>query len=1026
MWKAFLQKSWLHATRLYDAFFALGEGLRSFRRVAREMAAFRPPGKPAKRESFRPSVEVLGELVMPTAVQFSASNYYVAENAGSVTITATLDASSSNTVTANYSTSNMSAVAGTDYTSTSGAISISAGSTSTTFTIPILNHPESMIVAFSVTLSNPTNAWLGSPSTSAVDINEPPTASDSSLSVVHGHTGSVPQSAMDPQGWTLTPSIVTNPSHGSVVYNSGTFSFDYTANNNYTGSDSFQWKVNDGTFDSNTATVSITVTDNAPTAVSDTYNALHGAPLVVSSFSGVLFNDTDMDGDTLTASLVSTNHGTVTLNSNGSFTYLVNSGYAGSSDSFVYVASDGVLTSSNTTVTINLLNTTASELNRSDDPRAVPLVPIGESSVDINLGVIRLAQPLDFDISPGTDVGRNPAFVYNGATVAVRPVFQANLDTSSLGSPPTMISLQLTWDGSTQSPVYFSPYGATSPLVMAVESSTAVAQTGRYDWRVDVTVTASGTNYTGSFTGRSSIVVQDSSVSGQKDPYGAGWGIAGGGRLVSVSDGIMYVYGTGESRFFANDGSGGYITPAGDFGTLVATTAGFTYTANGSIEEKFDANGMMVRAKGVDNSTTTYAYDSDKHLTQVITDDGGTASLAYSSGFLTSVTEPGSRTVGVAMTGGSVPDVTQITDAAGFTRSFSYDTTHRMAGDSWDPYTEAFHYDSAGMVNQLWLGSSYYIPPYSITVAEGRAINTITTTALATQTTIADPLTHTTTYDLDSFGRETAEVRPVGGGPSWGYANNNLVTTATDGDGYATSYGYDSSGQLPSVSTPDGGSTTYTRDGTFYDNITQTVQSPSVTTSAAFNDKGQMTASVGGDGYTMSYGWSGNRMSAQVDPDGNTTSFSPDAHQRISQVTDPNGNASTVSFDGSGNVSIAVDGGGNTIASTYDADNRLIAQTNPAGDSFSYTLSAAGFQTRSVVGGITTSQAFNGQGIATQSVDGDGYTTLYQLDHAGNATGVVDPGGFTTRESFDSDNRVTQTVDPAGTTFQVYEIGRAS
>src|SRR5438876_7413111 len=66
---------------------------------------------------------------------------------------------------------------------------------------------------------------------------------------------------------------------------------------------------------------------------------------------GVLANDSDADGDSLSATVVSgPSHGTVSLDSNGSFTYVPDSGYEGD-DSFVYAASDGSL-SSNATVTI--------------------------------------------------------------------------------------------------------------------------------------------------------------------------------------------------------------------------------------------------------------------------------------------------------------------------------------------------------------------------------------------------------------------------------------------------------------------------------------------------------------------------------------------------------------------------------------------------------------------------------------------------------------------------------------------------
>src|SRR5205823_2381296 len=60
----------------------------------------------------------------------------------------------------------------------------------------------------------------------------------------------------------------------------------------------------------------------------------------------------DADADTLTYSRVAdVSHGTLTLNSNGSFAYTPTAGYSGT-DSFTYRVSDGLLSSNIATVTI--------------------------------------------------------------------------------------------------------------------------------------------------------------------------------------------------------------------------------------------------------------------------------------------------------------------------------------------------------------------------------------------------------------------------------------------------------------------------------------------------------------------------------------------------------------------------------------------------------------------------------------------------------------------------------------------------
>lgn len=88
----------------------------------------------------------------------------------------------------------------------------------------------------------------------------------------------------------------------------------------------------------------ITAPNEAPNATDDVYNTVsRNSPLVVSAAAGLLANDTDPEGANLTATLVTgPSHGTVTINPDGSFTYVPNTGYSGP-DSFTYRASDGAL-----------------------------------------------------------------------------------------------------------------------------------------------------------------------------------------------------------------------------------------------------------------------------------------------------------------------------------------------------------------------------------------------------------------------------------------------------------------------------------------------------------------------------------------------------------------------------------------------------------------------------------------------------------------------------------------------------------
>ncbi len=157
-------------------------------------------------------------------------------------------------------------------------------------------------------------------------------------------------------GDTLTAILVSNVANGTLAL-SADGSYVYTPTLNFNGSDSFTYKANDGTADSNTATVTITVNavNDAPAAVNDSYRGAAGQLLTVGASNGLLFNDTDVENNPLTAVLVAhPNHGTLNLNANGSFTYTPVAGFSGT-DTFSYHANDGSANSAVATVTLTVL-----------------------------------------------------------------------------------------------------------------------------------------------------------------------------------------------------------------------------------------------------------------------------------------------------------------------------------------------------------------------------------------------------------------------------------------------------------------------------------------------------------------------------------------------------------------------------------------------------------------------------------------------------------------------------------------------
>ena len=158
---------------------------------------------------------------------------------------------------------------------------------------------------------------------------------------------------------TLTALLVTGPSHAESFTLNADGSFVYSPALNFVGTDSFTYKANDGTADSNPATVTIAVVqvNNHPIASNDFYKTEREALLNVPA-RGVLANDNAIDtpaSDLVATLITGPSHAvSFTLNADGSFEYMPVPSFIGA-DSFSYKASDGTNESNIALATIAVL-----------------------------------------------------------------------------------------------------------------------------------------------------------------------------------------------------------------------------------------------------------------------------------------------------------------------------------------------------------------------------------------------------------------------------------------------------------------------------------------------------------------------------------------------------------------------------------------------------------------------------------------------------------------------------------------------
>jgi VCBS repeat-containing protein len=235
-------------------------------------------------------------------------------------------------------------------------------------------------------------------STLTFTIDRAPTVAADSASLLRGATttgggANVLSNDSDKDGDTLTVSAVagsvgnvgasTAGTYGHLTLNAGG-TYSYVADNTAaidaaaTGAhpiDTFAYTASDGHGGTTNSSIAFTV-DRAPTTASDSAGALRGATVTATALTGVLHNDSDPDGDTLTvtaiknaantsgtvgASLAGT-YGHLTLNADGSYSYIANTTAAidaaatGShpTDVFTYTASDGQGGTATATLTFSI------------------------------------------------------------------------------------------------------------------------------------------------------------------------------------------------------------------------------------------------------------------------------------------------------------------------------------------------------------------------------------------------------------------------------------------------------------------------------------------------------------------------------------------------------------------------------------------------------------------------------------------------------------------------------------------------
>jgi len=148
-----------------------------------------------------------------------------------------------------------------------------------------------------------------------------------------------------------------------------------------------------------------------------------------------------------------------------------------------------------------------------------------------------------------------------------------------------------------------------------------------------------------------------------------------------------------------------------------------------------------------------------------------------------------------------------------------------------------------------------------------------------------------------------------------------------------------------------------------------------------------------------------------TDPKGNTTSYTYDGLNRLTQKVEPAGSATQYVYNQVGNRTDLMDARGNTINYAYDGNNRLITISYPDTTTVTFTYDENGNRTEMVDGLGTSTYSYDRLNRLTSYTDPFGKIVAYGYDANGNRTTLTYPDGKMVTYTYDALNRMTRVTD---------------
>jgi RHS repeat-associated protein len=460
------------------------------------------------------------------------------------------------------------------------------------------------------------------------------------------------------------------------------------------------------------------------------------------------------------------------------------------------------------------------------------------------------------------------------------------------------------------------------------------------------------------------------------------------GRILTATDarGIEYLTNTYDTNgrvahqelpegitfdFDYTTGTDGRITA-----TEVTDGAGavhrYEFSTTGAVTKEIRASGTGLAR------TVTYERGASDEITAVVDPLGRRTEITRDTqGRPTNIVElagtPEARSART-VTYGAFDLPTTITDAAGNTTTYGYDTAGRLTTvTDAENRTWTYTHNQAGQI---------------LTTTDPSGLVTTATYVAGDLVEAHDGTGASTHQFVDAAGRVVSTTNPLGVTTSVSYDALNQILASTDGNGTPTTFSYDENGNLLTLEDGRGNLTTWSYDD---------------------NDQAVSSTDPLGNTTTGAYDTAG-RPVQQDTPAGRATTTTYDLLGRVVQVafTTPQATSSNISYEYAGNglVSKITDSASGVSTFTYDTYDHVQTATQPDGE-IEYTYDTLGRVTSTTLdAGTPTQYTYDDTSLPITITQGAAVVT-HGYDPAGRRTSTSLPGGWQQSYSLDATGQTT-------------------